>query len=164
MRAAGFIPAGINPATRWEYLLGHVMPSLPISAAATLACVYEATARKPGNVHPTASFDDVTTYAAFVASAVAIGPVIARVSQVGIGQTVLDAVRETREAVHTNTNLGTLLLIAPLAAVPADKRLGDGIHEILENLTASDTGAVYEAIRLASAGGLGRTDEADVYA
>src|SRR6476659_495368 len=118
--------------------------ALPVGAAATLAVIYEATARKPGNVHPAASFDDVITYAAFVASAVAIGPVIARVTENGVGQTVLSAVRATREAVRTNTNLGTLLLIAPLAAVPPDKSLTEGIHAILESLDASDARAVYE--------------------
>jgi triphosphoribosyl-dephospho-CoA synthase len=141
-----------------------VPATLSIGPAATLACLYEATARKPGNVHPTASFDDDTTYAAFVASAVAIGPVIAHVSQIGVGQTVLDGVRATREAAHTNTNLGTLLLITPLAAVTPDETLTEGIHAVLEALTNDDTRAVYEAIRLASAGGLGRVDEADVFA
>jgi triphosphoribosyl-dephospho-CoA synthase len=140
------------------------MIPFPIDAAATLAIIYEATARKPGNVHPAASFDDVTTYAAFIASAVAIGPVIASVTEKGVGQTVLDAVRATREAVRTNTNLGTLLLFAPLAAVTPDKSLAEGIHAVLESLSASDTRAVYEAIRLAGAGGLGRTDKADVFA
>src|SRR6266478_681288 len=84
-----------------------VPATLPLGPAATLACICEVTARKPGNVHPAASFDDVTTYAAFVASAVAIGPVIARVTENGVGQTVLNAVRTTSEAVRTNTNLGT---------------------------------------------------------
>jgi triphosphoribosyl-dephospho-CoA synthase len=139
------------------------MISLPIDAAATLAIIFEVTARKPGNVHPAASFDDNTTHAAFIASAVAIGPVMARVAEGKVGQTVLDAVRQTRKAVQTNTNLGTLLLIAPLAAVPPVNSLADGIRDILCGLTASDTRAVYEAIRLANAGGLGRTDKADVF-
>jgi triphosphoribosyl-dephospho-CoA synthase len=162
MRAAGFIPAEID-APLAKHFFGRLMISLPINAAATLAIIYEATARKPGNVHPAASFDDVTTYAAFVASAVAIGPLIARVMENGVGQTVLNAVRATSEAVRTNTNLGTLLLFAPLAAVPPDKSLAEGIHAVLESLTAADTQAVYEAIRLANAGGLGRTDKADVF-
>jgi triphosphoribosyl-dephospho-CoA synthase len=140
------------------------MISLPIDAAATLAIIFEVTARKPGNVHPAASFDDSTTHAAFIASAVAIGPAIARVVERGVGQTVLDAVRETRKAVHTNTNLGTLLLIAPLAAVPPDKTLAEGIGDILWGLSANDTRAVYEAIRYANAGGLGQIDKADVFA
>src|SRR5689334_25243107 len=88
---------------------------IPLGTAATLACIYEATARKPGNVYPGADFDDTTTYAAFVKSAIAIGPVLERAPHVGVGLTVLDAVRATRDAVGTNTNLGTLLLIAPLA-------------------------------------------------
>src|SRR6476620_6890372 len=103
------------------------MPLLRISAAATLACLYEATARKPGNVYPGADFDEKTTYAAFVKSAVVIGPIIEKTPRYGVGQTVLDAVQATRDTVGTNTNLGTLLLLAPLAAVSPDKNLEDGI-------------------------------------
>jgi triphosphoribosyl-dephospho-CoA synthase len=76
---------------------------------------------------------------------------------------VLEAVHATRESAQTNTNLGSLLLIAPLAAVPPDKSISEGIHAVLESLDASDTRAVYEAIRLAAAGGLGRNDKADVF-
>jgi len=124
--------------------------------------LYEATARKPGNVHPKASFDDATNYAAFVTSAVVIGPAIALAADVGVGQAVLDALRATRDAVHTNTNLGTILLLAPLAAVPSTEAIASGIADVLGQLAANDTRAVYEAIRLASAGGLGQTNEADV--
>jgi triphosphoribosyl-dephospho-CoA synthase len=138
--------------------------SLDIGAAATLACLYEVTARKPGNVYRGADFDDTTTYAAFVTSAVVVGPIIAQAPSAGVGQTVLDAVRATRDAVGTNTNLGTLLLLAPLAAVPFGAKLDVGITHVLKRLTPDDTRAVYEAIRLANAGGLGRQDEADVFA
>jgi triphosphoribosyl-dephospho-CoA synthase len=132
-------------------------------AAATLACLYEATAAKPGNVHPGASFDDVS-YADFVASAVAIAPLIDQAPERGVGLTVLEAVRGTRAAVGTNTNLGTLLLIAPLSAVPPDQSLSEGIHAVLTGLTSDDTKHVYEAIRISSAGGLGRAEKADVFA
>jgi triphosphoribosyl-dephospho-CoA synthase len=138
--------------------------SLSIGAAATLACLYEVTARKPGNVYPGADFDETTTYAAFATSAVAIGPIIEETPTVGVGHAVLDAVRATRDAVGTNTNLGTLLLLAPLAAVPAGTKLRDGIGPALDALTPEDTRYVYEAIRLAQAGGLGRADTADVSA
>jgi triphosphoribosyl-dephospho-CoA synthase len=136
--------------------------SLSVSAAATLACLYEATARKPGNVHPGASFDDATNYSAFVTSAVVIGPAIARAEVDGVGQAVLNAVRATREQVRTNTNLGTILLLAPLAAVPSNTALAPGIGGILARMTTNDTQSVYEAIRLANAGGLGNAAEADV--
>ncbi len=135
-----------------------------VGAAATLACLYEATARKPGNVHPSASFDDVTTYGAFVASAVVIGPCLALAAIAGVGQTVLDAVRATRLAARTNTNLGTILLLAPLAAVPASEPLEAGIGGALTRVTSNDTRLVYEAIRLSGAGGLGRATKADVFA
>ena len=134
---------------------------LSIGTAATLASIYEATARKPGNVYPGADFDETTTYAAFVKSAIAVGPVVENVALAGVGRTVRDAVRATREVVRTNTNLGTLLLIAPLAAVPAGTKLRDGIGAVLDALTPEDTRYVYEAIRLAQAGGLGRADTAD---
>jgi triphosphoribosyl-dephospho-CoA synthase len=142
-------------------MTGKLFP-LSVGAAATLACIYEATAPKPGNVHPGAKFDDMA-YAEFVRSAVIIGPILEQAERTGVGKTVLDAVRATRDAVGTNTNLGTLLLIAPLAAVPAGQPLADGIGEVLDQLTAADTRLVYEAIRLSGAGGLGRPEEADVF-
>jgi triphosphoribosyl-dephospho-CoA synthase len=135
---------------------------LPPGAAATFACLYEATAAKPGNVHPGVCFEDLS-YADFVASAVVIGPVFDRSLETGVGQTVLDAVRATRAAVGTNTNLGTLLLLAPLAAVPMRQPLADGIGAVLAGLTADDTKHVYEAIRLSCPGGLGRAEQADVF-
>jgi triphosphoribosyl-dephospho-CoA synthase len=142
--------------------IASVPTRLSPGAAATLACLYEATAPKPGNVHPSACFGDLN-YADFVASAVAIGPILERAHDNGVGRTVLDAVRATREAVGTNTNLGTLLLLAPLAAVPANESLTEGIVGVLQRVDANDTRLIYEAIRLAAAGGLGRTDHADVF-
>lgn len=131
-------------------------------AAATLACLWEATAPKPGNVHPGASFDDAT-FGDYAASAVVIGPVIEAAIVSGVGQTVLDAVRATHQAVGTNTNLGALLLITPLAAVPRDVPLRQGIDAVLAGLTALDTARVYEAIRLARPGGLQHVDVADAF-
>jgi len=139
------------------------LPQIPLGTAATLACLYEVTARKPGNVYPGADFDETTTYAAFVKSGIAIGAIVERAPTVGVGQTVLESVRATREAVRTNTNLGTLLLIAPMAGVPRDADLESGVGPVLAALTPADTGAVYEAIRLASAGGIGETAEADIH-
>ena len=85
------------------------------------ACLLEARAPKPGNVHPGASFEDLT-YEDFVASAAAIRPVFDLARASGIGATVLDAVAATRLRVKTNTNLGIILLLAPLA------RVGGAIH------------------------------------
>jgi triphosphoribosyl-dephospho-CoA synthase len=49
-----------------------------------------------------------------------------------------------------------------LAAVPSGVRLADGIADILARLTREDANLVYEAIRLAHPGGMGRVDNQDV--
>lgn len=141
-----------------------VRPSrLTLANAATLACVWEVSAPKPGNVHRGADFEDVT-YLDFIAGAVVAGPIVAQAAELGVGRTILDAVRATMTVAGSNTNLGTLLLLAPLAAVPDGISLAQGVGDVLQRLTFADTCAVYEAIRTASAGGLGRTTEADVAA
>ncbi len=134
-----------------------------ISTAVTLACLWEATAAKPGNIYRGADFEDAS-YADFLTSAAVIGPMIAKAREHGVGRAVLESIRAIHTAVGTNTYLGTVLLLAPLAAVPADVPLRTGLPQVLTNLTGHDTVHVYEAIRLAQPGGLGKVDEADVHA
>lgn len=135
---------------------------LSVGQCATLACLLEATAPKVGNVHRGADFDDLT-FADFVASAVVIGPIVEKACPNGVGRTVLEAVRATRNVVATNTNLGMLLLIAPLAAVPLSERLtSESVGKVLRGLTAADCQRVYEAIRAAQPGGMGQVESMDV--
>jgi triphosphoribosyl-dephospho-CoA synthase len=79
-----------------------------------------------------------------------------------VGRTVLEAIEATRRAVDTNTNLGTVLLLAPLAKVPREQSLESGLAEVLAGLDAADARDVYGAILLAQPGGLGRVDRHDV--
>jgi triphosphoribosyl-dephospho-CoA synthase len=134
---------------------------LGIGQCATLACFLEATAPKPGNVHRGADFDDLT-YPDLIASAIVIGPVMENAPRRRLGETILDGVRASREAIETNANLGTVLLLAPLAAVPRERSLAEGIADVLGRLDAEDSRLVYEAIRLARPGGMGQVDEADI--
>lgn len=136
-------------------------PLLNVGACATLACLWEATAAKPGNVYRGADFEDLT-YADFVTSAAVIGPIVEHARQRGVGATVLAGARATRAAAGTNTNLGMLLLIAPLAAVPEGVPLVNGVADVLARLTRDDCESVYAAIRLIEPGGLGEAPEADV--
>ena len=133
--------------------------------AAQLACLYEATAEKPGNVSPAASFADAS-YADFVASAVAVGPAFAEAGGAPVGRTVLRAVSDTRRLVTTNTNLGIVLLLAPLAkaAARADDppRLRRALSGVLDELTRADARDAYTAIRLAGPAGMGHVREHDV--
>ncbi len=66
--------------------------------------------------------------------------------------------------VSSNTNLGIVLLLAPLAAVPRHQSLRGGIGNVLNALTVEDSRQVFEAIRLVKPGGLGRVSDQDVVA
>ena len=134
-----------------------------ISSHAVLACLLEATAHKPGNVHPAASFADLT-YWDFVLSARVIAKSFQHSTAWPVGRIVLDAVMRTRHSVGRNTNLGILLLLAPLACVRPSETLAEGIGNVLASLTRRDTDLVYAAICQANPGGLGRVDREDVAA
>lgn len=126
-----------------------------------MACLLEATARKPGNVHPGAAFSDLS-YRDFVLSANVVAPILAQTPESGVGTAVLQAVEATQAAAGTNTNLGICLLLAPLAAVPREFALSAGIGQVLNGLTRADAALVYRAIRAAHPGGMGQVDEQDV--
>ncbi len=128
---------------------------------AQVACLLEVTARKPGNVHRFGDFPDLH-YVDFLLSATAIGEPLDHALERGIGATVLAAVRATRAVVSTNTNLGMILLLTPLAAVPPAMDLTSGIEQVLATTTRDDARLVYEAIRLASPGGMGRVEDQDL--
>ena len=85
-----------------------------IAALAQLACLLEASAPKPGNVSPGRHFVDLT-YEDFLTSAVAIGPAFTRVADQPLGETIRQAIDMTACWTKTNTNLGIVLLLAPLA-------------------------------------------------
>jgi triphosphoribosyl-dephospho-CoA synthase len=128
---------------------------------AQIACIWEATARKPGNVHRYRDFAE-SGYTDFLLSAAAIAPAMTTACQRRVGATILDAVQATRQVTGTNTNLGIVLLLAPLAAVPPEQELRCGIEAILGSLDVEDARLTYEAIRVAAPGGLGDAPEQDV--
>jgi triphosphoribosyl-dephospho-CoA synthase len=64
--------------------------------------------------------------------------------------------------VSTNTNLGMILLLAPLAAVPPASDLAEGVERVLLATTVEDACQAYQAIRLATPGGLGRVADQDL--
>lgn len=135
-------------------------PSSP-GRLAQVACLLEATARKPGNVHRFADFDSLH-FLDFLLSATALVGPLDKARSRGLGETILEAVQATREVVSTNTNLGIILLLAPLAAVEPAEDLAGGVERVLGATTVEDARLVYGAIRLAVPGGLGRIDDQDV--
>lgn len=121
------------------------------------AQVCEVCAPKAGNVHLGASFDD-TAVKDFLRSAAVVSPILAQVKRMGVGACVLEAVRATKQVVGRNTNLGIILLLAPLVAA----RPGQEMRALVEGLTLEDAAAVYEGIMLANPGGLGHAEKGDV--
>ena len=133
--------------------------NLTLGQKVTLACMLEVSAPKPGNVHRGADFEDLTFYD-FIQSAVAIGSVFERHQVLSLGQLVFAAVEATRSVVSTNTNLGLILLMAPLAK--ADTPDSEGVRAVLTELNPEDAELVYLAINSSKAGGLGDVVEMDV--
>jgi triphosphoribosyl-dephospho-CoA synthase len=123
------------------------------------ACVLEARARKPGNVHPDASFGDMT-YGDFVQSAHVIAPRFDQAAALPLGQLVLQSVEATRQLLGKNTNLGIILVLAPLAKAARPDR--ESVAAVLEALGPQDAYDVYETLRLAAPGGLGQVADQDV--
>jgi triphosphoribosyl-dephospho-CoA synthase len=133
-----------------------------VMRAAQLACVLEASAEKPGNITPSHDFDD-TSYEDMLRSGIALGLELGRAGERGVGETVLAAVRASRESTGANTNLGIALLLAPLARAALEGGpLRDRLREVLRALTVDDARSAYAAIRLAGAGGLEEPVEHDV--
>ena len=138
-----------------------------VAAAAQLACLLEASAPKPGNVSPGRSFADIH-YEDFLASAAAIGGPLVAAAAHPLGVTIRAAIEATAAWTPSNTNLGIVLLLAPLVRAatlePAGSAtvLRDSLRRVLDATTVDDAREVYAAIRRASPGGLGRADAQDV--
>lgn len=145
---------------------GRFSPRTPgeIGRFASLAVLFEVLTPKPGNVHRGADFDDCSV-ADFAAGAVAISSPLVQLAagELGLGEAVLQAVQQTRVWTESNTNLGTVLLLAPLAAVPGKTPLSrEAVRCVLDATVLQDVAQIYEAIGVAAPGGLGRVDRHDV--
>jgi triphosphoribosyl-dephospho-CoA synthase len=138
-----------------------------IQAAFVAACEAELAAPKPGNVHIFAGGHGMAAED-FMASARAAAPFIAA-PEARVGDRILGAVEATWAAVGQNTNLGIVLLCAPLAAAalaPAGAELGlrAALVTVLQGLDVADADAAFRAIRRARPAGLGDAPTHDVAA
>lgn len=136
-----------------------------VASAAQFACLVEASAAKPGNVSPGRPFRDMH-YEDFLASAAAIGPALLGAGQQPLGRTILAAIEATRLVTTANTNLGLVLLLAPLVraalAVQPGESLQGAVRRVVDATTLEDARDAYAAIRLASPGGMGSVGTGDV--
>jgi triphosphoribosyl-dephospho-CoA synthase len=149
------------------------MPADEIVRAAFIeACRLDVATRKPGNVSIDSAGHGMSA-AQFIASADAAANALF-MRGATVGERILEAVRRTRDAVGCNTNLGIVLLVAPLAAAlerfdpsgnpPAVDRWREATIRVLSTLDLDDARAAYRAIALANPGGLGDAPEQSVHA
>ena len=128
------------------------------------ACEIELQAFKPGNVSVYADGHDMTV-ADFRDSAKVSADALCN-SDYSLGEKIYYAVQATKIEVACNTNLGIILLCAPLIQAMSKIEYGitlrQALHKVLIATTIEDAYCVFKAIMLASPGGLERADNQDV--
>ncbi len=104
----------------------------------------------------------------FILSAEASSSVITE-PDIGVGQRIKAAMQATWQAVNCNTNLGIILLTAPLIQASlisfmGDRRLAfrEALTDVLQTLSVDDAVLAYQAIEIASPAGLGHYDKHDI--
>lgn len=133
---------------------------------------------KPGNVHRTRDFFDMS-FEDFLISGVVTQNIITSsatqakeilkdndYSKAHIGKYILEAVKETDNWIKNNTNLGIMMLEVPIAQAASISNdfteIQENIGKLLDATTVEDAVNLYDAINLASAGGMGEQEEYDV--
>lgn len=135
-----------------------------VADAFIAACRDELEAPKPGNVHVYAGGHGMTT-GQFIASAAAAADPLC-VPGARVGARIRGAVEATDKAIGVNTNLGIVLLCAPLAAAAELEHieLHAALVRVLDGLDIRDADDAFAAIRRVSPAGLGRAERHDVFA
>ncbi len=127
------------------------------------ACCLELRALKPGNVASSRPGHDMSGRD-FTLSARRSAPWLAA-PNASLGERIYRAVAATRKAVGCNTNLGIVLLCAPLLRASqqrGERPLARTVAEQIAEADRADTDWVFRAIRLAAPGGLGEAPRHDV--
>jgi len=129
------------------------------------ACELELQTFKPGNVSIYADGHDMVVDDFRLSAKVSAESITN--SNYTLGEKIYYATRKTQEAVNCNTNLGILLLAAPLFEavkyVTTSVSLQQAVERVLNETTLADANWVFKAIALANPGGLGSADQQDVH-
>lgn len=136
------------------------------AAAFLEACTLDVEACKPGNVSRESPGHGMEAEDFLISAAVA-APCLTDAG-LGVGERVYRAIEATRQAVACNTNLGIVLLAAPLIHAAQHRQPGEPLARRLQStlarLSLEDAEWVYGAIRLAAPAGLGTVQSNDVHA
>ena len=127
------------------------------------ACEVELQAFKPGNVSVYSEGHDMTVNDFRRSADVSALPLCD--ANYSLGEKIFYATKATRDAVGCNTNLGIILLCAPLIHAMQhypNLTLREALAEVLKSTTVDDANWTFKAIALASPGGLGEVENQDV--
>jgi len=135
-----------------------------IQHAIIWACEQEVNSPKPGNVNCYSAGHDMEIED-FLKSAQAIAIPLSDPT-LSVGERIHAAIKATREVVSCNTNLGIVLLFAPLCkAVETSNDLSsllESLKRVLTDLSVGDAIECYQAIQMAEAGGIGTSEQQDI--
>ncbi|CEJ85242.1 Triphosphoribosyl-dephospho-CoA protein [Hyphomicrobium sp. GJ21] len=135
-----------------------------ISSAFLAACRAELDALKPGNVHRHSAGHGMDVAHFERAAEAAAGPIAD--PSLSVGKRILRATEASVAATGLNTNLGIVLLCAPLAKAASATTFAIGLRRRLDMILAAldeqDATDAFAAIRIANPAGLGQVDEGDV--
>ncbi len=136
----------------------------PVAEAVWWACISELRALKPGNVSVFSEGHGMRV-GDFTASAGCIAQILAQ-RELSVGERIFKSVRGTWQLVGRNTNLGIVLLAAPLTHAALNLNQTNDLRQqlriVLRSLSVRDTRFTFDAIRLANPAGLGGSDKHDV--
>jgi triphosphoribosyl-dephospho-CoA synthase len=131
------------------------------------ACELDVQVRKPGNVSLDSPGHGMQAAQFIDAARAAAGPLFTPGERVG--RRIEGAVAASLAAAGCNTNLGIVLLAAPVAAaceqpgaLDSPAALRDALRRVLRGLDRDDARAAFAAIAAARPGGLGRVAREDV--
>jgi len=131
------------------------------------ACALDVAVRKPGNVSGVSPGHGMQAQMFIASAAAAAGPLFEAGARVG--ERIEAAMAATWAVAGCNTNLGILLLCAPIALAVESRpdargpaALQASIEAVLADLDLADAAAAYRAIARANPGGLGSAPEQDV--
>jgi len=128
------------------------------------ACICDVEAFKPGNVSVYNDGHDMTVEDFYKSTEVSAWAITN--PEYSLGEKIFYAVKATREAVGCNTNLGIILLCAPLCQAAHLQQQGqtlrESLNKVLDNTSIEDADWAFKAISLAAPGGLGESNDQDV--
>ncbi len=146
--------------------MGQRISQAGLEKAVMSTFITEVNALKPGNVSRYTEGHGMTVND-FIVSAELATPILCN-QCLSIGERILECIKAIQEQVKCNTNLGMVLLFAPLIKavekwnIKTSAALQKKLIIELEKLDEKETNLIFEAIRLANPGGLGQVNKYDV--